>query len=943
MIVGAGAAGALTALHLTREASRRATPLEIVLVDPSDRWARGTAFGTTDEQHLLNVPAAGMSALPQDPSHFVSWRRRRGQSGDAYSFAPRREFARYLDETLSEAVVQAGRDLSVEHRRTRVVSCHRVAQRSGPAVVTTVEGDDLTADAVVIAAGLPAAGHDWAPEALRRSAFFVPDPWASGALDVVRRDRVGPGDVLLVGTGLTMVDVALTLAGPDLAGPGHTDGTGRGDRVVRAISRNGRVPATHAPTLKPAAIPEIGDWGRTLEEFRERTAEHIELVQRVTGDWRPALDGLRIQVAHLWARLSESDRERFLAEDAGRWNVVRHRMPPSSRVVLRELQSAGRLAMGVGQVREALPLPRGGLRVTLTDGTTHDVGWVVNCTGPRHDVRTLGNPLLDDLLRPRESGALATVATAGMGVKTVNGRLVDEHGSTAAPLWTLGGLRRGELWESTAVPEIRTQALALATDVLDAVAPLPRRLEDGRLVPGTHPVARPRDPLGLPLSTTSEAAALYNQGLERVMLLQGGGEALMRRATELDPDFALAHAALAMLGHEAGAAGDVRASLASARDAITRRGDERERSLVDVVARRVADARNSGAQALLRHIEDHPRDVLAVSAAVPTIAFSGIIDVQQDAWSLVERLAPSYGDHWWFISLLAFTRQDQGRFDEAGLLAESALSCEPASGHAVHALTHVLYETGRHETGREWLDHWVAESGRSASHRAHFSWHAALHELALGNTEAVRRRYYSQLAPPAVCGVRALVDSASLLWRWRVTTTDWFDAESAPPPVAPVLNAVDEALLDDPATPFVALHAAIAHAASGDLGRLGRLAARCRATDDAPTREVVAPVCDALIAAGEERWSDAVGGLESATHRLVTVGGSAAQREIIEETLVLALTRSGRNTQASALLEARLDRRPSPLDARRRIVLEQSARPVHEAAGQRAGVTWRAR
>ena len=167
------------------------------------------------------------------------------------------------------------------------------------------------------------------------------------------------------------------------------------------------------------------------------------------------------------------------------------------------------------------------------------------------------------------------------------------------------------------------------------------------------------------------------------------------------------------------------------------------------------DVRRVGATALMAHLASHPRDVLAVSAAVPTIAFSGVTDVQREAWDLVEGLAPAYGDHWWYISLLAFIRQDQGRFDEAGLLAESALSCEPSSGHAVHAQTHVLYETGQHEAGRVWLDHWVAESGRSASHRAHFSWHAALHELALGDTEAVRRRYYSQLAPlPSPASVR---------------------------------------------------------------------------------------------------------------------------------------------------------------------------------------------
>ena len=340
-------------------------------------------------------------------------------------------------------------------------------------------------------------------------------------------------------------------------------------------------------------------------------------------------------------------------------------------------------------------------------------------------------------------------------------------------------MRRGELWESTAVPELRSQAFALAQAVLDDVAPLPRQLADGRVVGGRHPVARPRDPLGMPLSTTAEAAARYNAGIEKLMRLQNGGDELIRQASELDPDFALAHAAMAMLGHEAGAACDVQASLDAAREAVRKRGDDRERSLVDVVGRRVADTRDSGARALMAHISSYPRDVLAVSAAVPTIAFSGVTDIQQEAWELVEGLAPAYGDHWWYISLLAFTRQDQSRFDDAGMLAESALSCEPSSGHAVHAQTHVMYETGQHEDGRVWLDHWVTESGRSASHRAHFSWHAALHELSLGDTEAVRKRYYSQLAPPAVTGVRSLIDAASLLWRWKVTLTDWDGAVAA--------------------------------------------------------------------------------------------------------------------------------------------------------------------
>jgi predicted negative regulator of RcsB-dependent stress response len=479
----------------------------------------------------------------------------------------------------------------------------------------------------------------------------------------------------------------------------------------------------------------------------------------------------------------------------------------------------------------------------------------------------------------------------------------------------------------------------VATAVLDAVAPLPRRLADGRLVSGHHPVARPRDPLGLPISTTAEAAAAYNAGLERVMLLQAGGEELLRKASELDPDFAMAHAALAMLGHEAGAEADVEVSLEAARRAVRTRGDDRERSLVNVVGLRVKDVQRTGTLALMSHIASYPRDVLAVSAAVPTIAFSGVTDVQQEAWDLVEGLAPAYGDHWWYISLLAFTRQDQSRFEEAGLLAESALSCEPSSGHAVHAQTHVLYETGEHETGRVWLDHWVNESGRSASHRAHFSWHAALHELAIGDTEAVRRRYYSQLAPPAVTGVRALIDSASLLWRWRVTTSEWdgavdlgvpgagkpvFAGETAAPPVESVVEAVDAELLSRPQTPFVALHAAVALAGAGDIDALQALAKRCRQSRDSTAYASVAAVCDALTASAEGRWAAAAEILADVMPTLTRVGGSAAQREIVEETLLFCLVSSGQAERALALLDQRLDRRSSPLDRRR----QRSLSPV---------------
>ncbi len=258
VVIGGGAAGTLVAIHLARTAHQRGTSVDVVLVDPADRAGRGTAFGTTDDEHLLNVPAAGMTALPQEPGHFVSWRARQeeGSSPEPGTFAPRRQFGRYLDETLADAFDMAAATASLRHVRARAVGVRRA---SAGATIQLHDGHELTGDAVVVATGLPAAGHTWAPDGLLRSAFFVADPWAPGALDVVRRDAAGPGDVLLVGAGLTMVDVVLSLTRPGA----------RDDRRVLAVSRTGELPATHADELQLAAIPDVSDWGSTLAELRE--------------------------------------------------------------------------------------------------------------------------------------------------------------------------------------------------------------------------------------------------------------------------------------------------------------------------------------------------------------------------------------------------------------------------------------------------------------------------------------------------------------------------------------------------------------------------------------------------------------------------------------------------------------------------------------------------
>ena len=331
VVIGGGAAGTLVAIHLARTAHQRGTSVDVVLVDPADRAGRGTAFGTTDDEHLLNVPAAGMTALPQDPGHFVAWRARQDhgsapEPGHLRAASPvRRATSTRRSPTPSTWPPPPPRCAT---SASRAVGVRRA---SAGATVQLHDGHELTADAVVVATGLPAAGHAWAPSALQRSPFFVADPWAPGALDVVRRDAAGPGDVLLVGAGLTMVDVVLSLTRPGA----------RDDRRVLAVSRTGELPATHADELQLAAIPDVADWGSTLAELRDSVAEHVARVARhrwrlAPGHGRPPLPGQRAVAA----ALRGGPRRSSWPTDASDWNRVRHRMPPSSAAVLRRL--AGR-------------------------------------------------------------------------------------------------------------------------------------------------------------------------------------------------------------------------------------------------------------------------------------------------------------------------------------------------------------------------------------------------------------------------------------------------------------------------------------------------------------------------------------------------------------------------------------------------------------------------
>ena len=385
-IVGAGAAGTLTAVHLLRTLRDRGERAQIVLVDPAPEPGRGVAYSTTDEQHLLNVPACSLSALPDEPEHFLDWARRRVDPAvTAGGYLPRRVYGRYLEDTLATEADDSAAGTTLVRRLARVV-----ALEPGPGgrdLLELSDGTSLVADGVVLAPGVFAPSTTWAPPTLLTSDRFVPDPWAPGALAALASDDSdsSDGDVLLVGTGLTMVDVALTLARPG--------------RTVHAVSRRGRLPRAHAAhpveAVEPVDLPD--DVHIDIATLRRAVHAHVRASVREHGDWRPAMDGMRSHTARLWSMLCDPCRAEFLATDAPAWDIRRHRMPRRTAAKVARLRASGALQVATGEVT-AVEDEGSALLVHLSDGTTRRVAHVVNCTGPLSDVSLTGDPLLTRLL-----------------------------------------------------------------------------------------------------------------------------------------------------------------------------------------------------------------------------------------------------------------------------------------------------------------------------------------------------------------------------------------------------------------------------------------------------------------------------------------------------------------------------------------------------------------
>ncbi|MEV0271769.1 FAD-dependent oxidoreductase [Hamadaea sp. NPDC050747] len=426
VVVGGGFSGVVAARELVR------TGWSVIMVDPQARPGRGVAYSTAARWHLLNSPVSAMSVDPDRPEDFLEWCRRRDPHTEGSDFVARGWYGDYLTEALRAVDEVAPGKLTV-HRGT--VSRIFEASHAGLTVLLT-DGVVLTADAVVLAVGNPAPRHPIAAgDDVRRLSAYIHDPWQEDVLA-----GVADGPVLLIGTGLTAVDVALSLA----------------DREITAVSRHGLLPRAHAPSVRREVAPPPATSVATLLHW-------VRAQAATTGDWRGVMDGLRPHWDRMWRRLPEHEQRRFLRHVARYWEVHRHRMAPQVAASIQARRRDRSFRVRAGEVCGLRPLPDGRIEAVIRGHggiDTKAYAAVINCTGPGRLTDR------DPLVRSLVADGLAAPGPHELGLA------VDEHGTVsgrshrAPALFALGSARRGRLWETTAAPEIREQARALALHLL---------------------------------------------------------------------------------------------------------------------------------------------------------------------------------------------------------------------------------------------------------------------------------------------------------------------------------------------------------------------------------------------------------------------------------------------------------------------------------------------
>lgn len=415
------------------------------------------------------------------------------------------------------------------------------------------------------------------------------------------------------------------------------------------------------------------------------------------------------------------------------------------------------------------------------------------------------------------------------------------------------------------------------------------------------------DRWGQPVSTDPDTASLWDDVAWRHLTYRSGVTEGLRRVIAADPGFAPARAQAALVATMDGLPFAAATELAAARSG--RAGTERERSFVAAVDATVSGGLWPSAPRWRAHHDRHPGDLLGLAMAVFVTSYGCGTDARERIDEHLTAAAGAVGDDEpILLGLAAMQAQERSDLDACHRLAARALELDPAGYVGGHPMAHVHFESGAHADGARWLDPWLSSTDRAAGFHAHLLWHSALHHLALGDAEATLTR----LAACSAADSR-LIDGASLLWRCQLDGL----VPRAVDPARPPLARAGARYLGQVPFAFAGLHAALALATSGDADSLRRLASSAAGSPAPGVADVVPALAEGLADFLEGEPARAARRLLGIEPWFARIGGSHAQREVLDDTLIHVLIRAGLLAEARTRLHARLDRRPSPQDTRR--------------------------
>src|SRR5579859_1368157 len=435
-IIGAGFSGSLLAVHLLRRLPHEA---RVHLIERRDEFGSGLAFSTPNSSHLLNVRAERMSAFEKEPGHFFQWLSGQGEVNlqDGSAFVPRGLYGRYVQSLLAEQLWTEG-----GNRNLYLFPDEAVDLELGEdgATIHMSGGRPVKVYAAVLAVGNFPPQVPSGAEALADSERYIANPWDIEATRTISHDA----SMVVIGTGLTMVDFVITMLDRGHRGP------------VYAISRRGLLPHRHAP------MPPVVPWSQ--EDHLPLSQQIRKMRSAIDGhEWRSIFDGVRPFTQSWWAQLPAAEQKRFLRHLRPWWDIHRHRMAPEVARRIDEAIGRGALTVLAGRFHEIqagkdkLSLqyrPRGREEIAKLD-----VDYVVNCSGPSSDYGAIEQKLVRSLF---DRGAVRPDPLClGLDVDA-NLRMIDHEGKVQPRLYGLGPVTKGRFWECTAVPEIRRQAEELA-------------------------------------------------------------------------------------------------------------------------------------------------------------------------------------------------------------------------------------------------------------------------------------------------------------------------------------------------------------------------------------------------------------------------------------------------------------------------------------------------